>query len=198
MSLGPITEAQAERFRRLAWPLMPAVLRTAQCLTHRADEAEDLAQEAMVKAMRAIDSYQDGTDIKAWLLTILRRTHIDSIRATRHQPRPVSMEGHDWEDEQAGASGEHDPQWHDPEELMNRLEDEAVIDAMKQLPEDIRWALLLTDVEQLGQSEAAAVLDVPIGTIKSRTSRGRAMLRDRLYEIARHRGWVGEAGRVSR
>lgn len=197
MSAGPITDAQAERFRRLAWPMMPVVLRTALCLAHREDEAEDLAQEVMVKAMRAIDSFQDGTDIKAWLLTILRRTHIDRIRAAQHRPQSVPMDGDGWEDEKAAAPGEHDGQWHEAEDLMNRLEDEAVIDAMKQLPADIRWTLLLVDVEQLEQSEAAAVLDVPVGTIKSRTHRGRAMLRDRLYELARNRGWVREAGRVS-
>ncbi len=197
MSSGPISEAQAERFRRLVWPMLDVVLRTAQCLTRRADEAEDLAQEAMVKAMRAIDSYQDDTNLKAWLLTILRRTHIDRLRAAQHQPKSLSMEDRDWEDTSGRVAGEQDQQWGEPEELMNRLEDEAVIDAMKQLPEDIRWTLLLTDVEQLDHVEAAAVLDVAVGTIKSRASRGRAMLRDRLYEVARRRGWVGAAGRVS-
>ncbi|MCC6680231.1 MAG: sigma-70 family RNA polymerase sigma factor [Phycisphaeraceae bacterium] len=197
MSSGPISEAQAERFRRLVWPMLDMVLRTAGCLTRRADEAEDLAQEAMVKAMRAIDTYQDETNLKAWLLTILRRTHIDQLRAARNRPQTLSMNDHDFEDETQAAIGEHDPQWSQPQELMNRLEDEAVIDAMQQLPEDIRWTLLLTDVEQLDHVEAAAVLGVAVGTIKSRASRGRAMLRDRLYELARRRGWVGQTGRVT-
>lgn len=196
MQTGPISTAQAERFRRLAWPMMPVVLRTAQCLTRRGDDAEDLAQEVMVKAMRAIDTYEDGTDMKAWLLTILRRTNIDRIRAAQRHPRLVPMEGNDWADDAQEPAGEHDAQWREPEELMSRFEDEAVIEAMKDLPDDIRWTLLLVDVEQMDHVEAAGVLDVAVGTVKSRASRGRAMLRDRLYELARSRGWLPE-GRAS-
>jgi len=191
MRVKPPTDAQAERFKRLAWPLMPVVLRTAECLTRRSDQAEDLAQETMIKAMRAIDSYQDGTDVKAWLLTILRRTHIDHLRARRHKLVGVSL------DETLAAItddpepvGRFDDQWAEPEELMNRFEDDAVIEALRLLPDDIRWTLLLVDVEQMEQADAAAVLGVAVGTIKSRSHRGRGMLRDRLYPLAAQRGWV--------
>jgi RNA polymerase sigma-70 factor (ECF subfamily) len=197
MSAGPINNAQAERFRRLAWPLMPVVLRTAQCLTRRADRAEDLAQDTMVKAMRAIDSYQDDTDMKAWLLTILRRTHIDELRVTRNRPLALSLDAENVDlpalpgaDNGDPDVGRFDEQWDEPEELMNRFDDEAVVEALRALPEDIRWTLLLVDVEQMEQAEAAKVLGVAVGTIKSRTHRGRAMLRDRLYETAIQRGWV--------
>lgn len=197
MSAGPISNAQAERFKRLAWPLMPIVLRTAQCLTRRADRAEDLAQDTMVKAMRAIDSYQDGTDMKAWLLTILRRTHIDELRVTRNRPLALSMDAEKVDFPELAAAdngnqdvGRFDEQWDEPEELMNRFDDEAVVEALRLLPEHIRWTLLLVDVEQMEQAEAAKVLGVAVGTIKSRTHRGRAMLRDRLYATAVQRGWV--------
>lgn len=207
MNVGPINNAQAERFKRLAWPMMPVVLRTAQCLTRRVDRAEDLAQDTMVKAMRAIDSFQDGTDMKAWLLTILRRTRIDELRSMRNKPLALSLdaEGVDLPDDGNGrvsgdvsggafggasGGGRFDEQWEEPEELMNRLDDEAVVEALRVLPEAIRWTLLLVDVEQMEQVEAAKVLGVAVGTIKSRTHRGRAMLRDRLYETAAKRGWV--------
>ncbi len=193
---GPINNAQSERFRRLAWPLMPVVLRTAQCLTGRAGHAEDLTQDTMVKAMRAIDSYRDGTDMKAWLLTILRRTHIDELRVERNRPRKLSLdaEGVDLPGEpgtsEIPGGGRFDEQWDEPEELMDRFEDDTVVEALRSLPDDIRWTLLLIDVEQMEQAEAAKVLGVAVGTIKSRTHRGRAMLRDRLYETAVRRGWV--------
>jgi RNA polymerase sigma-70 factor (ECF subfamily) len=191
MGAGFIRPDQAERFKRLAWPLMPVVLRAAQCLTRHADQAEDLAQEAMVKAMRAIDSYQDGTNIKAWLLTILRRTHIDWLRAGRNRPLQLSLHADELPPSVGSATaGAFDTAWDEPEELMNRFEDEAVIEALRELPDDIRWTLLLVDIEELEQIEAAAVLGVAVGTIKSRTHRGRAMLRDRLYEWAVQRGWV--------
>lgn len=199
MSVKPITDAQAERFRRLAWPMMPVVLRTARCLTSKADEAEDLAQETMVKAMRAIDAYQDGTDIRAWLLTILRRTHIDRLRAERSRPRELPLDDATLAgvSDDGGPGGAYDDQWDEPEALLNRFEDEAVIEAVQSLPEDLRWTLLLVDVEQMQHREAAEVLDVAVGTIKSRTHRGRAMLRDRLYALAASRGWVGAGERTS-
>ena len=133
MSVKPITDAQAERFKRLAWPLMAVVVRTAQCLTRHADQAEDLAQETMVKAMRAIDSYQDDTDIRAWLLTILRRTHIDRMRVEQSGLQALQLdEAALGETVDAGQlAGEHDAQWDEPEDLLNRFEDEAVIEAMR-------------------------------------------------------------------
>lgn len=192
MTTDPISHAQAERFKRLAWPQMAVVLRTAMCLARCEAEAEDLAQETMVKAMRAIDTYTEGTDIKAWLLTILRRTHIDRLRAQRTRPTEMTLDEAIIESagDQTEPVGAFDEQWTEPEQLMNRFEDEVVADALRDLPDDIRWTLLLVDVEQLQQAEAAEVLGVAVGTIKSRAHRGRAMLRDRLHQRAVQRGWV--------
>lgn len=199
MNSGPITDAQAERFKRLAWPLMPIVLRTAQCLTRRTDQAEDLAQETMVKAMRAMDSYQNNTNVRAWLLTILRRSHIDRMRAQHARPTelPLDEAKTAWLADESEPAGYFDDQWDQPEALMNRFEDQVVIEAMRNLPEGLRWTLLLVDVERMEQTDAAAVLGVAVGTIKSRTHRGRAMLRDQLYQFAAQRGWVRAPARSS-
>ena len=88
------------------------------------------------------------------------------------------------------SAGEFDDRWAEPEDLMNRFEDEAVMEALRQLPEDIRWTLLLVDIEQMMQTDAAEILDVAVGTIKSRVHRGRGLLRDHLYQLASKRGWV--------
>lgn len=197
MAVVPITKAQADRFRQLAWPILPVVVRTAQCLTRRHDQAEDLAQETMMKAMRAIDSFEDGTNIKAWLLTILRRTHIDRIRSEQNRPPQLSLTGVDWLEQSAQSVGEHDEEWEQPQELLSRFEDETILEALREIPDDIRWTLLLVDVEQMEQQDAAAILGVPVGTIKSRAHRGRAMLRDRLYALACQRGWVTAAEKSS-
>jgi RNA polymerase sigma-70 factor (ECF subfamily) len=142
--------------------------------------------------MRAIDTYQDDTDIRAWLLTILRRTHIDQRRAETPRPTQLSLDetllGGLTVDGQ--TPGNHDSQWDEPEELLNRFEDEAIVAVLRMIPDDIRWTLLLVDIEQMAHADAAVVLDVAVGTIKSRLHRGRAMLRDRLYELAMERGWV--------
>lgn len=189
-----LTTDQTARFRRLALPHMGVLQRTARFLTQRDQLAEDLVQETMMKAMRAIDSFQEGTNIKAWLMTILRRTHIDTVRGNKHRNRAVSIE--QFEIDLPGPvdnkAGENDIALNDPAALLERFADNEVISALKDLPEKIRWTLLLVDVEQMDHSDAATVLDIPVGTVKSRAHRGRAMLRDRLYTWAQERGWVSK------
>lgn len=191
MSARPISDAQAERFKRLVWPLMPVVLRSAGYLARNSATAEDLAQETMIKAMRAVDSYRDGTNMKAWLFTILYRTHIDRLRSKANRPHAFSLDAEevDLPAKDGARSGQNDSYWSDPEEMMERFDDEAVIESLKMLPESIRRTVLLLDVDQFEYAEAAKILGVAVGTIKSRAHRGRAMLRDHLFEIATKRGW---------
>lgn len=188
-----LSVSQTDRFERLVWPLLAGLLRSARFLTRRDAEADDLVQDTMLKALRFIDSYEDGTNIRAWLMTILRHTHIDTVRAKRRRAEDVSIEAAvDLGLVQAAAEEpvHFDDQWPEPEQLLERFEDQAVIGALQGLPDDIRWTLLLVDVEQIDHAEAARILDVPVGTIKSRAFRGRRMLRDHLFVVARDRGWV--------
>lgn len=185
-------EQAKRRFYELVWPQMPAVLRTAQvlCGGNTAD-AEDLAQETMLKGFRALDSFLPGTDMKAWLLTILRNARIDRLRSV---PSAVSLE--DLTAELAG--GPECPQLDrsavqdDPDIVLSSFSDRQMIEALGNLPEEIRWTLLLVDVEGMGQQEAGEVLQVPSGTIKSRTHRGRAMLREGLLPLAKQARIVSE------
>lgn len=172
--------------------MLPVVLRTAQCLVGHHGHAEDLAQETMIKAMRGIDSFKEGTNLKAWLLTILRRTHIDQLRSTRNRPLQLSLDVTGIDLPAAASSTTDVPMtsWDDPEQLMSRFDDQAIIDAMGLLSEELRWTLLLVDVEQLEHAEAAEILEVAVGTIKSRTHRGRALLRELLHDVAVQRGWL--------
>jgi len=162
-------------------------------MTRRFDEADDLVQETMVKALRAIDRFRDGSDMRAWLLTILRRSFIDLHRSRKHDRRSASLDDASVPEPAAaegGTAGEWDERWDDPEGLLDRFEDEQIVESLRSLPDEIRWTLLLVDVERLDQREAAEVLEVPVGTIKSRAHRGRAMLRDKLHSVARRRGWI--------
>lgn len=183
-------EEATERFYELVWPLAATVLRTAQILTDSTTEAEDLAQETMLKAFRAIETFRDGTDVKAWLMTILRNTRTDRIRAARSAAN-ISLDALPFEPaDEAGAPESRAEAWERPEELLNAFGDRDIIDALQRLPEEIRWTLLLLDVEGLDQQDAARVLDVPVGTVKSRAHRGRAMLREALLPVARERRLV--------
>ncbi len=174
----------ADRFKKLAWPHLRDLLRLALFLTHHQQEAEDLVQDTMVKAFRAIDTFADGTDMRAWLLTILRRTRIDRARAAGRQVETVSIDAGDLPDPPAldeiktFTESEQSPQ-----EILDQFEDRRIVSALQDLPEEIRWTLLLVDVQQLDHAQTAAILDVPVGTIKSRAHRGRAMLRDKLADF---------------
>lgn len=175
-----------QRFRDVVWPHLATVLRVAQILTNRTQDAEDLAQETMLKAFRALDSFQDGSDAKAWLLTILRNTRIDRLRASQVSHGQLSLDAA--EIDPVAPPPPDAPEWErsdDPQEILQGFSDRQVIEALQSLPEEIRWTLLLVDVEQVDQKEAAGVLGVPVGTVKSRAHRGRAMLREALLPLAR-------------
>ena len=195
MAEDKLTDNQTEKARQIIWPLLPVLLRTARYLTGNAQEAEDLAQETVLKAMGAIDRFTLGTNAKAWLLTILRRLHIDSLRMSQRRVRTVSIDSESGVEPACPAgqdAGQFDGQWDQPEMILEGFEDAEVIAALKALPEEIRWTLLLVDVENMDHQQAAKVLDVPEGTIKSRAFRGRGMLRDRLFHLAKQRGLVKE------
>lgn len=175
------------RFYESVWPQMPVVLRTAQILCGGdVMEAEDLTQETMLKAFRALDRFQPGTDLKAWLLAILRNVRIDRLRSVANAPA-LSLESLGADPIGRAESNELDRRAveQNPELVLARFSDRQMIEALGRLPEEIRWTLLLVDIEGMGQREAAELLEVPVGTIKSRAHRGRMMLRDSLVPIAR-------------
>ena len=168
---------RSESFARWVEPEIEVLLRVARSLTGSWADAEDVVQETLIRAYRAIDGF-DGRHPRAWLLTILRRTHLNSLRRTR----PDLIEDQSLErrrpafGQSAAASS--------PETLVgDRMLDDDIERALGELDERFRTAVLLVDVNQLTYAEAAEVLDVPLGTLMSRLSRGRARLRKQL----RHR-----------
>lgn len=180
------------RFHDVLWPHAAAVLSVARLLTNNQADAEDLAQETMLKAFRGIDGFKDGTDARAWLLAILRNARVDRIRSVRGWGKDVSLDalGTDPEDEPEPQQMDWFALRENPADALNEFSDQQLIDALEALPEEIRWTLLLTDVEGMDQVEAAEVLSVPVGTIKSRLHRGRGMLRQALLPLARERRLV--------
>ena len=182
-------EQATRQFYQLVWPQRAAVLRAARLLSRNPVDAEDLAQETLLKAFRKINSFSEGGDMKAWLLTILRNTWIDRHRlasakqpVVRLQDLPIQPAAPASSVSAELPSGECDPQ-----EVLNAFSDQEIIDVLQRLPDDVRWTLLLVDVEGMAQTQAAEVLDVAVGTIKSRTSRGHAALREELLSLARER-----------
>lgn len=183
----PLNSDQAtQRFYEVVWPHRAVILRAARIQTGNDAEAEDLAQETLLKAFKAIGDFRAGTHIKAWLLTILRNTRIDRLRTAAGSAKHSSLDELVSEPAALDAGQESDPEaWQNPEEMLAAFSDQVVIEALNQISEDLRWALLLVDVEGLDQEQAAELMEVPLGTVKSRLHRGRAALRTSLLPHAR-------------
>jgi RNA polymerase sigma-70 factor (ECF subfamily) len=147
---------------------------TALRLTRKPQDAEDLVQDTYLKAFRASRQFERGTNLKAWLFTILHNTFRNMRRHDGRNPVDVNSETV----EQA-ADGTGDERT--PEQLLSRATLDADLqDALDSLPEAFRQAVWLRDVEEFSYAEIAKIVDVPIGTVMSRISRGRKMLHDRL------------------
>ena len=178
-------EEQSARFERDAMPLMPSMYSAALRLTRNRDEAEDLTQEAMVRAFEAYDRF-DGRNFKAWMLRILTNLYINRYRKSQREPGIESLDVDSAADFVPAESG-------NPAELFDGLLGEQVEEALASIPEEYRISVLLCDVEGMSYDEIAASLNVPIGTVRSRIARGRAMLRQKLMEYAKEEGFVKEA-----
>ena len=171
-------------------PLYTAALR----MTRNPSDAEDLVQETYLRAYRAFGSFQEGTNLRAWLYRILTNTFINSYRAKKRRPEISDVE--DIEDlylyKRVGALTGTDQGRSAEEELFEHITDSNVKDALEALPEQFRMAVLLADVEGFSYKEIADILDVPIGTVMSRIHRGRRALQKALLEFGRERGLVAK------
>jgi RNA polymerase sigma-70 factor (ECF subfamily) len=189
--------ADRGRFTELAMPHMQALYSAALRMTRNPADAEDLVQETFLKAYRAFDRYEDGTNLRAWLYKILTNTFINSYRAAKRRPEKADVE--DIEDlylyrrlgELRGDEGRSAE-----DEVFDRFTDDEVKLAIESLPEAFRIAVLLADVEGFSYKEIAEITEVPIGTVMSRIHRGRKALQKALLDFAVGRGLVGstEAG----
>jgi len=178
-------EERRRTFEHEALPHLDAVFRMAVRLAGDQALAEDLAQETMLKAYRSWHQYRRGTNVRAWLLTILRHTFINAYRKARKAGPTVDVS----EIEQFRVF--HDLQDSDPEgSFFSQIVDDEVLRAIDALPDEFRETLVLSDVEQLSYAEIAQVTGVPIGTVKSRLFRARQALQQRLYDYAVEMGYI--------
>jgi len=174
-----------EEFEREALIHLDTLYNVALRLAGNAADAEDLVQEAVAKAWRAWDSYRRGTNCRAWLVTILRNTFINQFR--RESRRPTAVQFDSVEDISVfEAVQERDPEG----SFFRYIGDDEVKQAIHDLPEEFRIPVVLSDIEGMSYAEIAEVLNVPVGTVKSRLFRGRRRLQQRLYEYALEMGYI--------
>ena len=182
----------ASSFENEALPHLDAVYRFAFRLTGSAPDAEDLVQDTFLRAYRSWNRYEPGTRAKSWLFTICRNAF---LRQRQHDTRRDEVM-----QKAVQTSGDADigtetalfmPYQQDPEgSFFFSLIDRTIIDMIERIPAEFRDVVLLSDLEGFTYAEMADLLEVPIGTIKSRLFRGRRLLQDRLYHFATEAGYL--------
>jgi RNA polymerase sigma-70 factor (ECF subfamily) len=178
-----------KRFEDEALPHLDSLYTMALRLARNPDDANDLLQETVLRAYRFFHQFETGTNCRAWMLTILFNNFRNGYRkSSREQPASTADE---FERKVEAESLRTDPAGTNPEALLSGQGMEGEVEsALGGLPAEFREAILLVDVEELSYQEVSGVLEVPIGTVKSRVSRGRAILRDVLANFARERGII--------
>jgi RNA polymerase sigma-70 factor (ECF subfamily) len=186
-----LSTADKQRFQADALPVLDSLYAGALRMTRNPADAEDLVQETMMRAYRSFDRFEEGTNLKAWLFRIMTNAYINTYRKKQREPLKVSHD--EIEDfDLYRELKQHDPQWDaTPENIvLSNLVDSDIIEAIDDLPEQFRLAVILSDIEGFSYAEMAEIMDVPLGTVMSRLHRGRKILQKRLWEIARDRGIV--------
>jgi RNA polymerase sigma-70 factor, ECF subfamily len=169
------------RFEEEALELADQMYRVARRLVGSREEAEDLVQDAYARAFRSWRSFRPGTNLRAWLFRILTNLNIDRGRREQRAPDTQPIEEGDYYlynrlEENSGAT--------DVDEVVERLSQDSIVQALSAVPHDFRDVIVLVDIGDFSYQDAAQILDIPVGTVMSRLHRGRRILKQALAESA--------------
>jgi RNA polymerase sigma-70 factor (ECF subfamily) len=189
--------ADQARFAEQAMEYMPALYGAALRMTRNASDAEDLVQDAYLRAYRGFGGFTEGTNLKAWLFRILTNAYINTYRAKQRRPEQTELD--DVEDfylynRMGGleaAAANRTPE----DDVLERITDHEVKAALESLPDIFRLPVLLADVEEFSYAEIAEIMDIPIGTVMSRLHRGRRALQKALWDFGVEHGLVADAAK---
>ena len=176
-------------FENEFYPQADALYTFAYNLTYNDADADDLVQETYLKAYRFISSYHEGTNAKAWLFKILKNAFINHYRKKSKQPNKVDFEeiiNYHNEEEGTNLSGHVDLR----QELYQNMMGDEITMAVNSLPVDFRVVIFLCDIEDFSYEEISKIVDIPIGTVRSRLHRGRNMLKEKLKTYAASKGYT--------
>jgi RNA polymerase sigma-70 factor, ECF subfamily len=181
-------------FERDALQYAKQLYSAAMRMTRNPSDAEDLVQETFLKAYRAYGTFEEGTNLKAWLYRILTNTFINKYRKDSRRPTEVDLGA--VEDfylyRRVGSEESAEAARTTEERVLDGLVEADIKAAVEDLPENFRLPVLLADLEGFSYKEIAEILDIPIGTVMSRLHRGRKAMQKSLWEFAVNRGLVPE------
>ncbi|HNF47894.1 MAG TPA: sigma-70 family RNA polymerase sigma factor [Chitinophagales bacterium] len=174
-------------FEKEFMPHADALYNFAYQLSYNDDDANDLVQETYMKAFRFIDSYQEGTNSKAWLFKILKNIFINEYRRKKREPEKIDYDDvitfSDEDDDNSAAYFDL------REDLFDNMMGDEITNALNKLPIEFKTVILLCDIEGFSYEEIAKIIDIPIGTVRSRLHRARNMLKQLLKDYADQMGF---------
>ena len=183
-----------EQFTTDAMQYAPQLFSTALRMTRSRSDAEDLVQETYIKGWRSFHTFQEGTNLRAWLFRIMTNTYINKYNAKKRKGTEVELD--DVEElflyKRLGSIDQSQLSSSAEDQMLDLFTDDEVKNALESLPEDFRIPVLLSDVDGFAYKEIAEMLEIPIGTVMSRLHRGRKAMQKMLYEYARDRGLIVE------
>jgi RNA polymerase sigma-70 factor (ECF subfamily) len=183
-----------EKFTADAMQYAPQLFSTALRMTRNRSDAEDLVQETYIKGWRSFHTFQEGTNMRAWLFRIMTNTYINKYNAQKRKGTEVELD--DVEElflyKRLGSIDQSQLSSSAEDQMLELFTDVEVKSALEELPEDFRIPVLLSDVDGFSYKEIAEMLEIPIGTVMSRLHRGRKAMQKMLYEYARDRGLIIE------
>jgi RNA polymerase sigma-70 factor (ECF subfamily) len=189
--------AERAEFQQQAMQYAPQLYSAAMRMTRNGADAEDLVQETYLRAYRSFHTFEDGTNLRAWLFRILTNTYINSYRSKQRRVQETDLA--DVEDlylyrrisgvDAASRSAE--------DTLFDLFTDDEVKAALEALPETFRMPVLLADVEEFSYKEISEMLDIPMGTVMSRIHRGRKAMQKALVDYATERGLLSRSPDIS-
>ena len=183
-----------EQFTADAMQYAPQLFSTALRMTRNRSDAEDLVQETYIKGWRSFHTFQEGTNLRAWLFRIMTNTYINKYNAQKRKGTEVELD--DVEElflyKRLGSIDQSQLSSSAEDQMLELFSDDEVKNALEELPEDFRIPVLLSDVDGFSYKEISEMLEIPIGTVMSRLHRGRKAMQKMLYEYARERGLIVE------
>ena len=189
--MNPYKNKEKKLFEQIAFEHINAMYSTALRVTRNQQDAEDLVQETFLKAYKNFHHFEPGTNFKAWIFRILMNTFINKYHKDQKNPVSVEFEKVEHTVEQILSDDEIKTVLTNRNKFRELFDDE-IVHAIENMPEDYRLCVLLCDIENFSYNEISEMLNVPIGTVMSRISRGRKILQKSLLDYAKKEGYIKE------